>query len=265
MILPEQYQFVGEVGEQQRFNHEECGDTRRRLYVARTSNGYLFHCHNCAPAFSGRCRTSNNRRLSNRDLLSSQEVTKDESILSLPEDYTPRISDAGVAWLMKYGITPDEIKRFKIGYSPSANRVILPVYRDGALIFWQGRALGEAKPKYLSPHIKGDNKWFVNPSVTSTTVVLVEDVLSAIKVGRVSASIALLGSHIPNSILDICSQYDKIILWLDYDKRVEAVKYAKRLHSLLGKQILVVATQKDPKEYPTEEIHKELEAVLTNA
>ena len=52
-FLPEQYRHLSDTGVMLRFNHDTCGDTKERLYVTRLNDGWIFHCHNCAPQMSG--------------------------------------------------------------------------------------------------------------------------------------------------------------------------------------------------------------------
>lgn len=255
--LPEQYRHYDDIGVMRRYNHEECGDGKERLYVTRTETGWIFHCHNCAPVMSGRYIStkgdtppSQTAKLIEATSQPRLQIMSDEEKVKLPEDFTLQIPREGASWLMSYGITEDEKKRYGIGFSPSLNRLILPVYREGVgLVFWQGRYLGKAnkkKPKYLSVMAKGQDKLFEIKN-GNARVVVVEDILSAIKVGRHTSAIALLGSYLPTTIYKRLSDYNKVGLWLDYDKYKDAVAYAKRLREF-GHSVINIHTPLDPKE-----------------
>lgn len=77
--------------------------------------------------------------------------------------------------------------------------------------------------------------------------VLVEDSLSAIKVGRHCASYTLFGSTIDNVKLSwLVKPYKKIYIWLDSDKFNYAKLLSERVQ-MMGKESVVVFTQQDPK------------------
>jgi hypothetical protein len=184
----------------------------------------------------------------------NQQVTYDAKTVELPIDYSTKLSPDAKRWLLKYGITEQEKTKHCFGYSPSLNRVILPVYKTGfGCVFWQGRALGNGKPKYLSVSAKGADKYFEVECVHSKAICVVEDILSAVKVGRYCNSLALLGSYLPDSIYDRLKGYKKVFIWLDDDKYLTAVAYSKRLREF-GLDVSVIKTAKDPKEMPVDDV-----------
>ena len=87
------------------------------------------------------------------------------------------------------------------------------------------------------------------------SLVIVEDSLSSIKVGRHCCSIPLFGSSIGNSKLAaICKNgYESIYVWLDSDKLRAAHSIAERL-AMLGIKSSVVLTDDDPKYISDKEI-----------
>ncbi len=267
--LADEYKFEGQVGEQRRFSHSECNDTRDRLYVKRTAKGWLFHCHNCAGNCSGFCY-SNSKSLSPSRTLKRYEETKQGSIeekqaqeqiynsVSLPYDFTTEIPYKGVIWLDKYNISEQLIIKYNLGYSKILDRLILPVYNDAKeVIFWQGRNLGiidKYNPKYKNCRIPGktvylDTAIIDNSYTNLTEIIIVEDILSAMKIGEYRRTIALLGSYISDSTLDTLKEFSYIKIWLDADKYLTAVKYATRIRQVLNKIVTVIYSIKDPKEY----------------
>jgi len=157
-----------------------------------------------------------------------------------------------VDWLQRYGITHAEMDEYQFLYSPEKRYLIFPVYDpNGNLVMWQARYFGDnpSHPKYITRGVPADVLHILGRP--SDSIVLVEDLLSAIKVSRVAAAMPLWGSHISaNLIQRISLEYSSAILWLDYDKRVEAVEMA------IGKAIpiKVVITKHDPKMYNDIEI-----------
>jgi hypothetical protein len=260
-FLPEKYRFGGAIGDMKQFNHDNCGDTKERLYVTVTRSGWIFHCHNCAPKMSGFFR-DNVRMLpapkqtatALMEILSHNEVV-DAPKIGLPFDFTPQLHPEGAKWLLKYGITEEEKKKYSIGYSPSFHRIILPVIKEGiGVVFWQGRNLGKVtpkNPKYKSIQAKGQDKLFEICNGEGA-VVIVEDILSAIKLSRTGVSaIALLGSYMPFTIYERLKKYSKIGVWLDADKYDESVRVSKRLREF-GHIVTTLHTTLDPKEVTAE-------------
>lgn len=255
-MLPEKYRHREELDSEVAFDHEECGDSRTRLYVKRTSKGHLYHCHNCG--FRGFQRgglltPSETVRVLKQEPQLETTIVKD---VRLPNDFTTEIPPEGLAWLYKYGITDEEIRAYGLGYSPSLQRLILPVYSEGDLVYWQGRSLNkDQKPKYINVKQGGRDVYF-SRNTESDWGCLVEDILSAIKVGRVTSSIGLLGSYIPSILSRNLLEFDRVYIWLDEDKWKDSVKYARKLSVLLGKRVTPIRTELDPKEYSTEGIRE---------
>lgn len=246
---------------EKRENCPRCGDTRGRLYSKRVYGGWVRHCHNqnCYAKDSFLPDKSKPQEIIAKatQLLYKTEETQEHistKPLTLPYDFTNTISKEGMIWLSKYEITQEEITEFNIGYSPRLNRLILPVYQDNKLIYWQGRNLGKVtkdNPKYLNIRNSGAKNVFFQRSIPNSNMcVIVEDILSAIKVGRVCNSLALLGSYFPKEIYQsIIPQYDKILIWLDADKYHTAFKAGQYISTFCNKAVKIIRTDKDPKEY----------------
>ncbi len=120
-------------------------------------------------------------------------------------------------------------------------------------IGWQGRSLTR-KPKWYSQGI--DDKLIYLTNNTSSTVVLVVDIISAINVGKQPISCCcLFGSNPTLSRMQALSLIgkDKFILWLDKDKEFESLKKSAGFR-YLGFNCYSLTTYKDPKYYSQENI-----------
>lgn len=197
-----------------------------------------------------------------RQLDAAEGITNIVREIRLPQDFLHELPDFARLWLLKYGITVNESQSF--GWSPGLRRLILPVYVDDMLVYWQGRTfepITKENPKYLNIRSQGAKHVFFHLAhPTAQAVCLVEDILSASKCGRHVNAIALLGSYFPDALLQLLKPYTKIYIWLDADKYATAVRAAKRLHELLSKPVQVVFTDHDPKEYPDSVIKEILHA-----
>ena len=196
--------------------------------------------------------------------------------MNFPDDYSNYIPIEGMNWLRQYHITMSELKAHKIGWSPSRKLVIFPIYDgEGRLIAWQGRnfaieeepvahddptatrAQREKGKRYVSPKKKyltfgniSDIMHVIEPesSTIPDTLVVVEGVLDAIKVGRIAPAMPLFGSHMAlGTIIRASRRFSRLAVWLDSDKVQKAVETAIRASQYMP--ATVVYTPGDPKEY----------------
>lgn len=153
-----------------------------------------------------------------------------------------------LSWLKKYGITDEEITLNGIGWNQDLEILVL-LKTDG---YYQGRNFKEGSYiKYIS---KG------NKPLTSygegDKIILVEDILSAIKVSRQNngRSIALLGSSLSKQVEDYLLKENKeVYIWLDRDKAKTSIRMKNRLREL-GLNCKSIVTELDPKELNCNEI-----------
>lgn len=256
---------------EERSDCPRCDDTRQRLYTKKVRGGWVRVCHNencyANDGFIAEGETTPTETVSNvLQVLQQSEDTQMNIVreIRLPSDYGESIiPNEGYAWLYKYGIEDEEIKSFGIAYSERYKRLILPVFNDTKLVYWQGRNLFKAtkdNPKYLNIRQSGAKNVFFkrccerHSDIFSNTLVVVEDIISAIKVGRYFNSLALLGSYFPIDILNEFKDYDTIIIYLDSDKWKTSIKAAKHFNQITGKRFIVRYHEHDPKELSDEEI-----------
>ena len=262
------------LNQERKFNHEECGDKRQRLYVRRTEKGWLYQCFNCGIRGFKRFSSINFNSIRNRtqlEKLGSREI-KREFEMPKQANFTREAKE----WLDKYRITEEEQEKYGIYYTNEFwGRVVLPVYdvQDGMsriLGFQLRRLSSETKyPKYITRKKDKSSplRFYSVPKDMGTTkervVIVVEDILSAIKIGRQYQALSLLGSpkKLPEDVCDYLSQDSafrplNIAFWLDPDKYGGSLEYVKRYNSLYneGQNVVAIYSDKDPKEHSDEEI-----------
>jgi len=249
--------------EQVNINHVSCPagrDSKKRLYVRKRDGSLLMWCHHCQ---SGGAKHGKKRYIRDR---APVQMSWD---LRLPYDFTNEQHVVGHAWLYKYGIEHHEALLYNIGWSESAGRVILPVYdQAGTLTAYQSRRVlpHDTLPKYLTDKDKGCRfPLFLATKQTKTdTVVLTEDILSAIKVGRQCQAAALLGVNLTreNRNALIAEGFTKFVVWLDDDN--PAVRKAQRdiVRSIepFATVVKVTGHTCDPKDMQDEQIKSILQA-----
>ncbi len=186
------------------------------------------------------------------------DLPKEPGILSLPSRFTTvALSVDAMKWLLSYNIFKDLREKYNIGYVHKSivngimvhNRVILPSYIDGELKNYAARALiPEDLPKYIVAGDKSAMFWSEG-DYKYRTLVIVEDNLSAIRVGELLPAVSLIGTSMSKeNMLTLANDYDILIVWLDGDKPGQraAKKLVKSL-SLLHSEVHNVVTKRDPK------------------
>ncbi len=164
-----------------------------------------------------------------------------------------QMPEEGLVWLRGAGINAHLQAHYDIYYSDYWDRVIIPSYCNGHLLGWQGRAVfPEQTPKYLQA--KGQKPLFFLGDTTgkpnSKTIVLVEDAISAIRLGQYIKTMALLGTKLDaagKQLQIIEDEADNVVVWLDDDEpgRTAARQIVNRL-ALIGTETLVL-TEPEPK------------------
>ncbi|CAB4169892.1 putative DnaG-like primase [uncultured Caudovirales phage] len=220
------------VGDQVGVNHDLCpagADTRGRLFIKRTDSAILAYCHNCG-GHAARS-TSAHSGVRQRQLLLSLARQADAGVVAnggvlLPYDAVdidhPDFTKLAKSWLYQHHMSDALIRKYHICYSPALGRVILPVFdKDSNLIFWQGRAIDGAGPKYLnSPGVEKPIFTTHDTSIVTHTIVITEDILSAIRVAAANYNVcgmALLGTHDRDNLPSYFGRATSIMVWLDDD------------------------------------------------
>jgi len=142
----------------------------------------------------------------------------------------------------------DEIDKYFF-YVPTFQRYVFAHAEDTDEPFYEARGTRNRVPKSLIEGTRPEKLILGNYKETGI-VVVVEDLLSAIKVSRHYGAMPLFGSfmsknqqaaisHIPNLRM--------VVMWLDDDKYNLGMKYAKEMGMLCHS--VAVHTDKDPKAY----------------
>lgn len=183
-----------------------------------------------------------------------------KQLVTLPYDCDVNYPYKALQWIEKYELTKNDLLATNTLWSENSQRLIFPIYGDDTLIAWQGRWFGDGKKV----------KWFGLGDLKSTfnilgrsvdTLILTEDIISAIKVSKFTNAMPLYGSHIGfdrwKRLLHIRGYKANIIIWLDKDKQSESVKFARQGRAL-GLNVSNIITELDPKELSFDKINETL-------
>lgn len=188
-------------------------------------------------------------------------VTEDKALL--PPDFTRDIPAAAWKWLLQYGLSYQYWKPYT-GYSPKEERLVLTV--GNPIAFSIGRYVGS--PTATDRNGRPMRKWFLwgdrnrhvevlGKQTQGKCLVLVEDLISAHKVGQLTTTIPLFGTAINDVVVNhINSELNDrpVVLWLDADQYGLLQKKVTKLQTFLKWPVKYIHTPKDPKEYSLDEI-----------
>jgi len=249
-------------GKKSYFDHD-CGGGRT-LIVSNDDAGYSAYCFRCVdsgfmkhPELSLPEKLARLSRLAEADAAvkaNSFEVVL-PSGLNMNASSWPRYA---ALWLYKVGLGSVEIQRLGIGYSEEMDRVVIPVYSNGKLVYWQARGFTSGRPKYINPDV--DKSKVLPMYGAGDFVVLTEDLLSAIKVGNVAQTLCLMGTSLQDHHLAHLLLLRKpVAVWLDADKAgLNAKAKLMRRLTAVGLHCVYIVTERDPKLLFEEEITHEL-------
>jgi hypothetical protein len=153
----------------------------------------------------------------------------------------------------KYNLYNEDFSRAHLGWEENQKRLVLPLLDvNGGCTGAALRSLSGAKPKALTYAEPSQMAWYKNP--TSTSLVIVEDQLSAIKASRYINAVALLGVNLNSDrARTIASEgFDNVYLALDKDALAISIKSAASLRSTL--RVEVLSLQKDIKDMQDNDI-----------
>ena len=184
------------------------------------------------------------------------------SEIVLPHDTSTDLPVEARMWLSQYELKRIDIEKHNILWSEHWSRIIFPYFDETGLIAWQGRYVGTDKRKA---------KWFSQGKiheiihtiqVNHRKAILVEDIVSAIKVSKFTGAIPLFGSSLSaNHILRLKHIVDEVWIWLDPDMRGKSIKLMQ-LCNILNLYSHVIFSDKDPKAHTYVEVQEILNEAL---
>jgi hypothetical protein len=147
-------------------------------------------------------------------------------------------------WLKQY-IDDDEIEKHGFFYCPYADRHVIGFNEGKEDYFYEARAVTDRMPKSKQDGTK-PYPILMAPDDLGV-LVIVEDMVSAIKVSRQYHAMPLFGSYFPSHIMAKVKAADvqMAIIWLDEDKYDKAMEYAQQLGALVP--AVAIRTHLDPK------------------
>jgi DNA primase len=203
-------------------------------------------------------------------------------VTRLPTTYEPlwadnqdRIGMEALEYLLKRGITMQQIKKHRLGFCGAGqyvHRIIFPIFCRTHVIGFTARTFRKGEPKYLNS--VGEKFLYNYPqrlALQKKKCLLVEGPIDVLSIEQVCSGkydcIGRFGSSLTPIQLRALSRYKQIILWPDPDQAgVEGViKVAKDLQDNTSSTIKCVVPDKDmvydPGAMETEEIEEAIKSI----
>ncbi|MGA4005336.1 hypothetical protein ACI2US_03080 [Ralstonia nicotianae] len=169
-------------------------------------------------------------------------------------------------WLYKAALDRTDIAKLGVYLHEPSRRVVVPVFDQGSLVYWQARSVDGRQPKYINPQV--NRQRLVAKFGRGDPLVLTEDVLSAYRVGWHTEAWSLMGTKLTDYIATaILKRGGRVLVWLDPDwqypagKRpgvIAAKKITNQLRSM-GVQVERIVSRADPKLLSRREINATLQ------
>ncbi len=223
------------------------------------------------------CFTCNKRKSTDRAQYAYRPslISSDKS-MTVPKhtQNTCEFSPSVLKWLYSYYVYDDLIKKYGIAYVPydkygkfEGESLLLPVYVNHELTFYQQRFF--PNKQFIT---KGDktSPFIIKHRDNLTRIVLVEDYISAVRVGQHSNVICLHGVHVHYNVAKLLQYLNmNVIIWLDPDEAgqtaskaimsqlVTAMNINNRDRAFAirdSRSVTIRSTKLQPKDYSNQEL-----------
>ena len=236
-------------GERRTFKHD-CGGGRK-LLISRDARGWAAWCFRCADSGWAPAPGLSVRESRQRQARLTADVA---AVAAHPQPLVADVSawpERVAVWFYQMGLSRFDLGRLGVGYHPPTERAVVPVLDPflGTPVWWTARAFDGRQPKWLSAAGRCPILPEFGPLAGGGPITLVEDLLSAYKVGLVGRSLCLLGTHMHDKVLARLLEHGAPVnLWLDPDSagQLGARRISKRLNAL-GLSTRVIHSLDDPK------------------
>ena len=217
----------------------DCGG--KNTFTANKSGGaVLYNCYKLGCKISGIHTVG----MTAADIQARmQEVEQDKpkpkvEIMELPE-YVVRSGSGLDAFRDKWDLWDQGLM-----YDLKDRRAVFPIFINGVLVDAVGRALAGAEPKWL--RYTGKANYFIGG--TGKTVVVVEDVISAITVAKLGfTGMAILGTSLSVAHMEQLGNYSQVIVALDPDAAHKTLRFRQEIEAWTGATTIALRLDDDIK------------------
>jgi hypothetical protein len=234
-------------------------DHERSLSLSRNDEGVLYHCYRAKCGRKGFLPNNGVNYQPGWEKRTPKKKTA-KTFSYATETLPQPLKDMFYA---RYSITETELEDNGFLYSPEMDRVIMPIYNSfGYEVGKVARSYNQntAGIKAISYFNDGESHLHYVPSSMHRdgAITCVEDIPSAIRVGRFGKAVAILGSWLPlKHIIELGELTQEINIALDPDAASKAFKM-RRAYMIYFRNFNVKLLSNDPKDMTDEQIQEEI-------
>jgi hypothetical protein len=211
------------VDKQMHVNHDDCPsgkDDKKRLYIKRTPDSFLFYCHHCSQ--SGYYRTVDKLiRASELVVESTPEYSTYKDIAEELSHYNA-IGDMdkwpiqAKMWWLSYGLDDKDAKRHLVQWREGSDPRL---WLNAAGTAWQGRSFdSNPRRKYITIQVTDRLPAMFLSRTSRDCLVIVEDIVSAYKLQKAGYdAMCLMGTNLRHIHQLQTQLYKSVFVWLDND------------------------------------------------
>jgi hypothetical protein len=202
-----------------------CGASDKSFTATRRDGVIVFNCYHNSCSLHGK----REQKLTLTDVKAfwdNKAPVPDD--FEIPDYFVPALSNEQARkYLYRHNcMAAVEAGKTEVFYDPKLDRVVFTIKKDNCTVDAAGRALGDVKPKW---HRYGSS---TTPFVCHTdynVLCIVEDAASACAVSEVCSGMALGGTSLQLDYICAIVPYKKLIVALDNDASLKALKFVKKL------------------------------------
>lgn len=237
------------------------------VQITRVEDGWTWWCYRCSHGGKffdiGMSPADTLNRIRHMRTLLAKKYQRN---VKLPDDFTTDVPELALTWLWGYEVDGQDVIDHDMGWSERYERLIIPVYisglygdvsAKGKMIAWDGRYFGKDKTQGKWHLVREFGIKYVYYSLVhpnTKILILVEDIISAIKMFKAGYSaVALLTTYVPNELYLGLKPYD-LKVWLDPDAVGKSLKIVQKFNSVGVKARHIAYPEGDPKDCPLVDI-----------
>jgi len=232
-----------------------------KLYVTRIKEGILYSCKR------GTC--------GRKGFISSIPSTTQLELATFKKKFKPKEFKYSLEelpeWVLstinkKYELTEEEIHAQGFKWVPEQSRIFMPLFdRRGEQWGANTKIFGEkargAKTLVYQSRECSRLHYVQGGEGRGDPIAVSEDILSAVKISRLTKAVALLGTELrERQVAELREQTDSLILMLDPDMYFKMLKYKKK-YSFYFRNFNVILGSKDPKDLSQRELEEKLSEI----
>lgn len=253
-----------------RVNHDspDCGGSSASMKIEVQHDGTIFaYCHRCSKSGTYSSAYFTGKKTREGDVGATTipygRRQRAQGYERASRDFADWSSESR-AWVLKAGLSQVEVIANDIRYDKEIDGVFLSVHNGVDPCGYILRRFNYHGPKYINDfEVCTPRVHRVRPVHDNGMVVITEDILSAIKVGRQYNAVSILGTRCELPTLNwLIKTYSEFVIFLDDDSNLvrKQQRVLRNTLGMMGKAVIISGVGKDPKDLTNNEIQEKIDA-----